>query len=128
MRPQNQPWSEADVRELSGALEALAEVEREFQQRKMQIVSQALNVAIGQCHVCHRPMIPRRLWEMLPPSLRVLGLIARKHDGQTCFSHYVRTKRTKDIPVRTPAARRTTRAPLLPHEVEHLRKLVGYQP
>lgn len=103
-----EPWTVDDAARLTDALSQLLAAEEELRRRKLTIVEQALRTTVGCCSTCHRPLISRRLWDLLPSSVRETGTLARRHNATTCFTHYIdryRARRKVMDPARLAALR-----------------------
>lgn len=81
-------YTEWHVSRLAVIMEELKLVEIEYRKKKAEYISNQLGIEIFMCDKCHRPMLPRRLWDLLPAELRA-GDFARGQDRMVCWTHYL---------------------------------------
>lgn len=87
-------WTPEKIKELERILKTVAEIEAEFHRKKTALVAEALGADVSICDKCKRPLLTRALWNKIPKKVRGMG-IARRHNENTCTSHYIRAYRRK---------------------------------
>jgi hypothetical protein len=117
-------WGPNQLQKLLNAIQQLELVELQFQENKARMLGDVLNETIQLCTDCMRPMIPRRLWDMLKPEERPRSLTSAGSKG-LCHHHYM-LQRKKNGETVSRAGRPAKQ--LSDAEVAKLRKAVGLPP
>jgi hypothetical protein len=99
---------------LREVLDEIAEIEKEFRRRKSELISKAVGFEILLCSKCHRPMVPRVLWQMMPEEEQFRRSVARRQNAELCATHY-----TKCYRIATGKKR---------NEIARLRAIVAFDP
>lgn len=107
-------YTNSDLENLREVLDEVTEIEKEFRRRKSELISKAVGFEVPLCVRCHRPMVPRRLWQMMPEKERFNRSIARRQNAKVCVTHYMRRYRMN--------------AGKKKDEIARLRALVAYDP
>lgn len=91
--------------------------EKEFNQKKADVLSNTINRPIYICRDCNRPMLPQQLWKKIPIPNRS-RLYTRAGNKERCFNHLQKANQ---------AAGYTRKQILSPEDLERLRKQVGLE-
>jgi hypothetical protein len=107
-------YTKKHLESLREVLDEIAEIEKEFRRRKSELISKAVGFEVLLCSKCHRPMVPRVLWQMMPEEERFRRSVARRQNAEFCVTHHARHPRIGRLKDKL--------------ELERLRKLVAFDP
>lgn len=112
-----QIYTPALLRDLVEVFEELSAIQAALERRKAALLETVIGEPVRQCEKCLRPMLPRRIWDLLPKQDRPSSCV-RNGDDRLCFGHLNRERE----------ANGTVRHRQLPtRELHRLRKAVGLE-
>lgn len=107
------------VERLLATFKMIEEEEQRLNRRKAQLLQIVLGRPIPLCEICQRPLLTRRVWELIPVELRPRTITRiGTADQPLCFNHYTK-KRVENGEINTKR--------LNEEELTKLRRAVGLE-
>jgi hypothetical protein len=112
-----QIYTQEFLRDLVEVFKELEAIQAALERRKAALLETVIGEPVRQCEKCLRPMLPRRIWDLLPKQDRPTSC-ARSGDDRMCLGHLIRERETNG----------TVKHRQLPtRELHRLRKQVGLE-